>query len=458
MERVGQRFHHPKSVELFRKAGADVSDGNLVRIPHHLVEWALSTAPKQILIFDQNGNRAMTLGGHNVYFGVGSDCPYIWDPYTGERRKAKYEDQINAIRVVDHCDNIDFLMSVYLPSDIDDEIYDRFQMQTMLLESDKPIVFVNNEFNGLLDCWEMAQVVAGGLKELQRKPFAISYACGATPTQHNSEALEKLYYCAEHGLPLIYAVGGRGGMTAPITTAGALALGNAGNLGAVVLSQLVREGCPIIRSSGSGGTMDMKTLNSPFAVPDKGPFGWDLAHFYGLPIFGTAGRSDSKCFDTQAAAEAALSILLNAISGANLVHDVGYLDFALNTSLELVVYCDELIGWVKRYLRGLEINEETLALDLIEEVGTDGQFLDSRHTLSHFREIWYPFLADRQNFEKWVADGSRRLEDRVNEKVREIIETHRCEPVASDTAVEIRAIAGRAEDAIRERGRVATTE
>jgi len=141
MERTGMRFYSREAIDLFKKAGACVSDGNLVRIPSRLVDKALATVPKQIIIYDRLGAQAMTLGEQNTYFGVGSDCMNIWDVYTNKRRKAIYQDMINGVRVADYLPNIDFIMSMYLPSDVNQQIYDRYQMQAMLLESKKPHCF-----------------------------------------------------------------------------------------------------------------------------------------------------------------------------------------------------------------------------------------------------------------------------------------------------------------------------
>jgi len=386
MARTGMRFYDQEALDLFKKAGASVSDGNLVRIPPHLVEGALRTAPKVIPIYDRNGRRAMSLGGYRSYFGVGSDCMHIYDLHTGERRKAVLDDVIQGVRLVDALPNLDFVMSMFLPSDVPEETYERHQMAVMLRESTKPIVFVGMEAASTVYAVEMASAVAGGMESLQRCPFIINYINPTSAFRHNEEGVHRLLYAAERNLPTIYAPGNSRGMAAPVTEAGAMALGNAGQLAGLVLSQLKREGSPFIRSKPGGGTVDMRTMVGSYAAPDGGPFGWGLAHHYGVPIFGTAGCSDAKVFDAQAAAEAALTLFANAVSGANLIHDIGYLDCAMTGSLELVVFCDEMVGWLRRYLRKLDISEETLALDLIHEVGPDGHFLETEHTLRHVRE------------------------------------------------------------------------
>ncbi len=437
MARTGMRFYAKDALDLFQKAGASVSDGNLVRIPPHLVEWALRTAPKNITIFDQTGRRAMSLGGYRSYFGVGSDCMYIYDPYTGERRRAVLEDVTHGVRLVDALPNLDFVMSMFTPSDVPADTYERHQMAVMLQESTKPIVYVGMEASSTVHAVEMASAVAGGHESLQQHPFIINYVNVTSAFQHNEESVQRLLYAAERNLPTIYAPSKMRGAIAPMTVAGALAVGNAGQLAGLVLSQLKREGAPFIRSNPDGDEIDMRSMVSLYGAPDGGPFGWDLTHYYGVPTFGAAGCSDAKVFDAQAAAEAALTLFDNTINGANLIHDIGYLDCAMTGSLELVLFSNEIIGWLQRYLRKLEISEETLALDLIHEIGPDGHFLETEHTYRHVREDWRPTLMDRFDFHRWAASGSTTLQQRANEKVREIIENHRADPLAEDVAKSI---------------------
>ena len=440
MARTGMRFFEQEALDLFRKAGADVSEGNLVRVPPHLVEWAVRTAPKNITLFDQRGRRAMALGGYRSYFGPGSDCSYIYDLDTGQRRKAVLQDTVDAVRLVDALPNLDFVMSMFLPSDVPEERYERQQMAVMLQESTKPIVFVGMEASSTVYAVEMAAAVAGGLEQLQRYPFVVNYVNVVSAFKHNEASVRRLLYAAERNLPTIYAPSKARGTMAPITVAGALALGNAGQLAGLVLSQLKREGSPFLRSKPGGDGPDMRSMVSLYAAPDGGPFGWDLAHYYGIPTFGTAGATDAKVFDAQAAAEAALTLFDEMLSGANLIHDVGYLDCAMTGSLEFLAFCDEVIGWLRRYFRKLEISEETLVLDLIHEIGPDGHFVDTVHTVRHVREDWVPTLFDRYDYRRWAAQGATALQQRANQKVREIIESHQAAPLPKSVVESVEAI------------------
>ncbi len=429
---TGVRFFNDEAIALFRKAGAQVTDANLVCIPAYLVERALRSAPKSITIYDQIGKRAMVLGGHRSYYGPGSDCMHIYDCETWERRIAVLDDVVNGVRLVDSLPHLDFVMSMFLPSDVPEEFYERRQMAIMLQESTKPIVFVGIDAHSTVYAIKMAEMVAGGQDQLQRYPFIVNYVNTVSAFYHNDESVRRLLYAAERNLPTIYAPSTSRGVTAPITIAGALALGNAGHLAGLVLSQLKREGSPFLRSHPTGSSMDLRSMVSVYGAPDNGPYGWDLAHQYEIPTFGAAGCSDSKVFDAQAAAEASLTLFENTLGGVNLIHDVGYLDCAMTGSLEFVYFNHEIIGWLRQYMRKLEINEDTLALDLIHEIGPDGTFLEADHTFNHVREEWRPTILDRLDFHRWSDQGSRTVKERANDKVKEIIANHRAESLPDD--------------------------
>jgi len=442
MERTGMRFFDEEALGLFRKAGCHIIDGNIVRIPSKLVGWAQSTAPGNINIYNRNRECAMQLGGDRTYFGVGSDCMSIYDLKSGEHRKAVLDDVVNGVRLVDALSNIDFVMSMFLPLDVPQADYERHQMAIMLQESIKPIIFVGVEKDSTVMAIDMAATVAGGLEALQEYPFVINYVNTVSGFHHNAESVQRLLYAAERNIPSIYAPGSTRGTLGPITSAGSMALNNAAQLAGLVLSQLKREGSPLILCGRSGFYMDMRTMVSLYTAPDAGPYGWDLARHYGIPTF-TAACTDAKVFDAQAAAETALTLFDKALNGANLVHDLGYLDCAMTGCLELVCFSDEIIEWIKRYWQPIEINEETLALDLIHATGPDGHFLENDHTLKHFRELWTPSLLDRLDFETWSAKGSLTLQQRANQKVKEIIGSHRAEPLASEVVTRLNDIVAR---------------
>jgi len=319
----------------------------------------------------------------------------------------------------------------------------------MLNHTTKPIVIVTYETSGLIDAIEMAEAVAGGAQALCEKPFVACYINVTTALLHNQDALQKLLYLAEKNLPALWIPVTSGGTTGPVTMAGNAALNNAGVLVGIVLSQLKREGAPIIVPGFAGDALDLKTMVDPYAEPDHRGMAAALAHYYGLPMFSLAGGSDAKLVDQQAAIDAALTIAVEAISGGHLIHDLGYLESGLTFSLAQLAICDEIVAWIKPFLKPVEINDETLALDLIDQLGPDGSFLNTAHTRKHYRERWYPNLIERFNFSQWEKKGGQTLAQRAADKVESILATHRPAPLSEDKVKAIHALVERTAAALK---------
>ncbi|HSR34417.1 MAG TPA: trimethylamine methyltransferase family protein, partial [Anaerolineae bacterium] len=326
MERTGVRLYEQEALELLRKAGAHISDGNRARLSSGLVEKAFTTVPRRVVLCDRHGKRVMPIEGYRSFYGPGSDCLNIIDHRTGERRKPVLQDIADGMVVCDALPNIDFVMSLVLPVDVPQMVADRYQMEAMLNHTTKPIVFVTTEFSGCVDAVEMAEVVAGGPEALRMNPFVACYINVTTGLRHNQEALQKLLYLSGKGLPALYIPVGQGGTTAPITPAGCQVIWNVGALVGLVLSQLKREGAPYVMAGWGAGALDMKTTVQPYAEPDRRGIAQAMAHFYGLPMFALGGCSDSKCLDEQAGIEAALTLMVTALTGGHIVHDLGYLE------------------------------------------------------------------------------------------------------------------------------------
>ena len=444
LERTGVRLYEPQALDLLRRAGAQVADGNRVRIPARLVEQALATAPRSVVLYDRNGQPVMPVEDHRIFFGPGSDCLNVVDHRTGKRRQPTLRDVVEGITVCDALEHIDFVMSMFLPGDVNQETADRYQMEVMLNTTTKPIIFVTYALSGCVDAIEMAEAVAGGPAALREKPCVACYINATTGLNHNQEALEKLLYLAGKGLPMMYIPGVMAGLTEPVTVAGSTAVKNAGALVGLVLSQLKREGTPIIAPGWGGVGLDMRSMVRPYCEPDHRGVAEALAHARGRPMFSLGGASDAKLVDQQAGIEAALTLMVEAVTGGHIVHDLGYLESGLSGSLAQLVICDEIVAWIKHYIQEIEINDETLALDLIDRVGPDGQFLKTEHTRRHFRERWYPRLFERENYAGWTSKGSKTLAERAADRVEEILATHKGEPLPIETQRAIRAVVERA--------------
>ena len=441
LDRTGVDVLDEETSGMLSDAGARVSDDGRVRIPPGMVEKALETVCTCVPLFRRDGGPGVVLEGRNIHFGTGSDCPNIIDPFSGERRLCTKEDVGRAALLCDALPNIDFFMSVGLVSDVPERVSDLHQFEAMLLNTEKPLVFTAHSRQGMADIVEMASIAVGGDEVLGRNPCICLYAEPVTPLRHYGPAVRKLLLAAEKGIPVIYTPCPMAGATAPATLAGTLVVGNAEVLSGLVISQLKRPGAPFI-GGGVISIMDMQSAILSYGAPELSLMSAaqaDLCHHYGLPIFGTCGCSDSKVPDEQAASEATLSCLMAALSGANLIHDVGFLEYGLTGCLDMIVTTDEIIAMVKRIVRGIRIDDETLAVDVIDKVGPGGHFLGHAHTARHFRkEHWIPRLIDRTNYEAWHAAGGKTMNQRAKERTRDILGTHQPRPVPEDRSREIR--------------------
>jgi trimethylamine--corrinoid protein Co-methyltransferase len=389
----------------------------------------------------------MPLENRNVYFGTGSDCPNVLDPFTGQRRKFLKEDVEQGIRLCDALPNIDFVLSIGLISDVPVAVSDVHQFEAMLLNTVKPIVFTAHGLKGCHDIIEMAEVAAGGADALRQNPNVAAFVQTNPPLQFSKDMLQKTLFMAEKMLPVVFVAGAMMGASGPQTHAGSIAIANAESLAGNVIVQLKRQGTPFIYAHGIH-PLDMRTTVLPYGAPElsiNAGAAADLARFYKLPVWGYAGCSDAKVFDQQAAMEATASVIMSILTGNNLVHDVGYVEGGLTSSFEMIVLCDTAIEMARHLFKPIAVDEETLPLDLIHKVGPGGSYLAEEHTLRHFREVWYPDTLDRRRYQSWVEAGSLTMGERLNRRVKQILQEHIPESLPNDKVQAIREIVERAE-------------
>jgi len=259
--------------------------------------------------------------------------------------------------------------------------------------------------------------------------------------------VDKLLLMAEYGLPVVHSPGPLMGGTAPITMAAGLAMSLAEILSALVVHQLRRPGAPFVFGAGLHH-MDMRAAQICYASPEfqltKAAIA-ELGRGYGLPTWGYAGCSDAKVMDEQAALEATLSVVMAKLSGANLIHDVGYMESGLTASYEMMVLTDELVGMADHLMKGIEVNDETLLLDELHRVGPGGHFLESETTRGRYRDYWYPTLLSREIRPQWLERGGTTLGERLRKRALEIIEGHRPEALAAEKKAAVREVLARAQ-------------
>jgi trimethylamine--corrinoid protein Co-methyltransferase len=452
LEKTGCDVLHEGALDLLERAGAVVEDSR-VRVPRYVVEACIRTAPKGIVMYDRDGQRAMELEGRKSYYGTSTASPRTRDAFTGEMRPTLVSDIALGAKVADALPNIDWVMPMGSAQDVPGMAADVHEFKAVVENTTKPIVFIGYSPEGVELVYEMAAEVAGGLKALQARPFLLAYPEPISPLVYPAEVVDRMFVAADLSMPQIPGPTAQPGGTSPVTLAGALAqlIGEA--LMGVVLVQLRRPGAPCFLG-GNIGVLDMATGTMSIAAPEMslGLAAYaEVAQSMGLPTWGLAGSTDAKVLDAQAGIESAFSILAQGLAGLNLIHDVGYMDSGMACSAEMLVLGDEVIGMTKRFVRGIEVNAGTLARDVIERVGPGGHYLDDDHTYERFREaLWMPRLLTRQDYTTWQAQGEKDMAQRVKERVAEILQTHEVAPLSDEILAALEQIKRRREEQVTE--------
>ena len=439
LARTGIVLKHEQARSMLLDAGAWDSEGR-VKIPEHLVTAAIGSAPSRILMHNRLGKLTMPLEEGKVFFGPGSDCPFTMDLDTGERRPAVREDVQRIARLCHGLDQIDFVMSMGTPSDVATLDHYLHGFIAMIRGSVKPNVFTARERSDMEAIYGIACAVAGGETELRERPFLLHYAEPISPLLFNDESVDKLLFCAEKAIPVAFPPSPNTGGGGPITVAGALALGNAECLVGLLLTQLVRPGTPFLYGMNIAA-LDMKSAIVSYGAPEWAlamPAWTEMGRYYGLPVWGAAGATDSKVVDTQAGIEATVTVMTAFLSRCNLVHDVGYIEYGTTSSMEMLVIADEVIRDVRYIMGGVEVSERTLAREAIHRARPGGGFLADDHTLDNWKWAqWRPEVIDRMRVDGWVKQGGKDMRQRANERARQILDQHLVPPLPPAAEEEI---------------------
>jgi trimethylamine---corrinoid protein Co-methyltransferase len=396
--KVGTKIEGSKALHLLNEAGCHPNSQGLTTIPRELVEYAIKTSPKEITLFNSAGAETIYLKTRGKqYYGTHADQLEILDPFSHSYRKFLREDTELMCRLANFLENISFILAVGMSADVHPLIQSQLAFIDTVKYSSKVINFSTNDLQGLRDIIEIASIASGGLANLQEKPFMFFYCEPIPPLTHPEASTEKLCLAAENKIPVVYMPYCMMGGTAPMSLSGTLVQCNAEVLTGLVLTQLAREGAPFIYGA-MPSIFDMKTTIGSYGAPEfhlMVAAAAEMAAYYGLPFYGTAGCTDAKPLDEQAVAEMTIELFSSVLSKANLVHDLGVMDHCNSVSPELVVLANELITGLKAYARGIDLSDLSEAVDLIRKVGPGNHFLEDEHTLINFRNIWYPRLLSR---------------------------------------------------------------
>jgi trimethylamine--corrinoid protein Co-methyltransferase len=435
-------------VDLLKQAGAIVKDDR-VYVPPHIVEECLRRAPKGFTVYDRLGNRAMDVTGRKSYYGTSTASPRTRDPFTGEIRATSVADIAFGARVADALPNIDWVMQMGSAQDVPALAADAHEFEAVTANTTKPVIFITYSARGTERMYEMAAEVAGGLENLTRRPFVLLYPEPISPLIYPADIVDRIFIAAGLMMPQVIGPVAQFGVTAPVTLAGAVAQSLAEALLGLVLAQLRRPGAPFVLGCNYA-VFDMATANMSIAAPEMSlalAAQAEVAQAMGLPTWGLAGTTDSKTLDAQAGLESAFSVLAQGLAGLNLIHDVGYMDMAMVCSPEMLVLGNEAIGMAKRFVRGIDVNEVTLARGVIEQVGPGGHYLQEEHTVEHFRDqLWMPSLLTRQDYLMWQEAGSKDITQRIRERLEEIRDSHVPPPLPDEVLAAFQPIKRRADE------------
>ena len=447
LENTGVKVESKKALDILKQAGAKVDyEKNHATIPGDLVKEALSRVPKTITYAARNPKYDFVLDKREPHFCAIGGPPFILDGETGERRYSTSEDIARCSVIADYLDHVHLIWPLGAGMDVPAPMRYIVDMYTGLRNSEKH--FEGDATNAREAQYqiEIAAAIVGGREELRKRPIFSHVICIISPLRYDKGMTEASIEYAEAGIPVAIMPMPAMGETSPATLSGTIVVNNAEFLGGLVIQEFASSGAPVVYAPAVGA-VDFRA-GSGISSPEGSLMHLgisQLTHYYDLPSEIPASGSLSKLLDTQAGYGGAISLIAHILNAPDIVLGMGALDGARLTSPEGMVIENEIIDYALRFVQGLEVNDETLAVDAINEVGPGGIFLGEKHTLKHFRERWMSRLSDIDSFETWQKKGSRSIDEVAREKVKEILATHKVEPIPEDVEKEISWILKRAE-------------
>jgi trimethylamine--corrinoid protein Co-methyltransferase len=444
LERTGVHVEESEALRLFQETGASVEE-NRVRLPRSLVEDAIDKAPSSVLLAGRDPEQDLILEDARVHIGTGGAALQVLDLDTGEIRKAVLDDVSDMARIVDALDNIHFFLIPIYPTDLPEDQVEINKYYASLANTTKHVQAGIYTQRGIRDVVAMCEEIAGGAEALRARPF-VSFITSwmVSPLKFATDVTALLIETCRQGIPVVLSAAPMAGSTSPVTLAGTLVQLNAEQLSGLTLTQLVKPGTPVIMGpipatadmrSGKylGGSVELGVSNAAIT---------QLAHRYRVPIYNSAGMTDSKLPDIQAGIEKAQSAIQVALAGTNFIHHAaGMLEDMSTIAYEQFVIDNEMLGMAMRAVRGIDVSDESLAVNVIDRVGPGGHYLADEHTLRYMRtEHYYPSdVFDRQGRDEWEADGAVDAWLRAKEAARKILTTHEPEPLEPEVDARIKA-------------------
>jgi trimethylamine--corrinoid protein Co-methyltransferase len=427
IEEVGFEVNSAEALKLFEQAGARVDrEERRVRLPQERAKKLIGMAPPEVRLCGQEEKHDIYLGGKRVYAGTGGTALYIYEPATRQKRTATLDDLKRIARLVNRLDNIHLFMLPTYPIELSVELVDVNRFFAGLDNTTKHIMGGVYTAEGVGQVIRMAEIIAGSPEKLAERPLISMVTCSSiSPLKMDANYGDLLIEVARRGIPVVCPAEPLCGATSPITLAGNIVIQTVDSLMGVMLSQIVRPGTPVIFGSVATNTylIDFKYLAGSVEMGLLNAAGAQMAQFYHLPFYATGGMTDSKVLDAQSGYESALTSLLCALTGANFIHDAaGMMEFAMTACYEKFVIDNEILGMVMRAVAGINVNRDTLAFDLIKEVGPGGNFVAAPHTRRFMRrEHYHASLSDQNSREEWEAKGGKAIWQKAGEKAKRLI-------------------------------------
>lgn len=427
IEEVGFQVNSQEALTYFKGAGATEAEGeNVIRMSSSKVTELLKTAPAEVSLCGKDEKNDVILGGNKVYAGTGGTALYIYEPDTENKRLATVEDLKKIGKLVDHLENIHLYMLPTYPSELPVEQVDVNRFFAGLSNTNKHIMGGVYTVDGVEKVIRMAEIIAGSPEALRQRPLVSMIACVMSPLKMDAHYGDLLITIAKNGIPVICPSEPLCGATSPVTLAGNLVVQTVDSLMGVVLSQIVNPGTPAIFGSVATNTdlRDLRYLAGSVEMGLLNAAGAQMAQYYKLPFYATGGMTDSKVLDSQSGYESAITTLLCGLAGANFIHDsAGLMEFAMTVSYEKFVIDNEIIGMMMRAVEGIRVDDDTLAYDVISQVGPGGNFVTSKHTRKYMRsEHYQPLLSDRESREDWESKGKPVTWEKAAEIVKQVEE------------------------------------
>lgn len=430
LEKTGVAVEASEARDIFAAGGASIDeDAGRVYIPRNMVEDALDKACKRFVLAGREEKNDIEMGGERVYMGTGGAAIKVLD-LTGTVRRTVLKDIAEIARLVDSLENIHFYLRPCVAHDLPNHLLDVNKTYAALANTTKHVMTNAYTVESAREIIELASMIMGSKEAYEERPI-VSFITSWTvsPLRYATETVEVLVELVKQNVPVVLSSAPQSGATSPAALAGTLVQINAEELSGLVLCNLIRPGARVLVGYVPS-VADMRTGNFVGGAPEfalMNAAATQLAHFYGIPIYNSSAISDSKLPDIQAGYEKGLTSAAAALAGTNFIHhSAGFLESMLAIAYEQYVIDDDINGSIMRMVRGIEVTDETLSIDVIDKVCRgEGHFLGTQQSLEMMNtEYYYPHTADRSRREEWEERGGLDMSQRARQQAKQILETY----------------------------------